>query len=254
MSQELTKHSGKKRSDRRRRSGQRPSGRAESAIPVTHSRIGQEEMPRRQYGGESAMSIPRASPTGQQRGQRRHRGSRRKHKSKIMYQYNRLFDQMHADHRITNPIAIRQQTDEEIKTAELRRSIAERLRTVDEGSLALISELLGDDPSSFNVSKMIGTRDYRSTSNGKTYLNGLLHSFDDQPAEVTSWMGQLRHYWYKNGKLHRDNGPAHVVKNQYGNVTLEEIWKNGKMISSQFHPGHYYGDDDNDYGSDSRDY
>lgn len=34
------------------------------------------------------------------------------------------------------------------------------------------------------------------------YRNGELHSFDDQPMEITGG-GVLR--WYKNGKIHRDN-------------------------------------------------
>jgi hypothetical protein len=236
---EISKPSKKRRSGKRR-SGRRPSA---MSIPITDPRV--EEIPRRQY-----MSIPTPNPIGQQP---RHRGSRRKEEN-INRQYDTLFHQMHADHRRMNPITVRQQSAEQTKTAELRRSIAERLHTVDEGALAIISEMLSGDPSSFNVSKMIGSRHYRSSSDGKTYLNGLLHSFDDQPAEVKSWMGQLQQYWYKNGKLHRDNGPAYIVKNQYGNVTLEQIWKNGKMISSQVHPGHYYGEDDDYYQSDGGDY
>lgn len=36
----------------------------------------------------------------------------------------------------------------------------------------------------------------------RTYLDGQLHSFDDDPAVLTR---EGRRLWYKNGKLHRDN-------------------------------------------------
>ena len=39
---------------------------------------------------------------------------------------------------------------------------------------------------------------------GNTYKNGLLHSYDDQPAEITKTLK----LWYSNGKLHRKEKPA----------------------------------------------
>ena len=57
---------------------------------------------------------------------------------------------------------------------------------------------------------------------GKTYGNGQLHSFDEQPAVIDHDDGTK--YWYKNGKLHRDNGPAKIWSN--GD---EQWWQNGLL-------------------------
>ena len=43
--------------------------------------------------------------------------------------------------------------------------------------------------------------------------NGLLHSFNDEPAVITSHVKQ----WYKNGKLHRD-GKLPAVEYENGDV------------------------------------
>jgi hypothetical protein len=50
--------------------------------------------------------------------------------------------------------------------------------------------------------------------NDNTYLNGLMHSFNDLPAKIDNDGDQ---YWYCNGKLHRDNKPAVICAggNQY---------------------------------------
>lgn len=39
-------------------------------------------------------------------------------------------------------------------------------------------------------------------SNGRTYKNGLLHSYDDKPASISSVLSTK--FWYKNGRRHRD--------------------------------------------------
>jgi hypothetical protein len=57
--------------------------------------------------------------------------------------------------------------------------------------------------------------------NGKTYGNGVLHSFNNLPAEIYSNGSQL---WYKNGLLHRDNDmPAEIY---FGGT--QKWYKNGK--------------------------
>ncbi len=45
-----------------------------------------------------------------------------------------------------------------------------------------------------------------------TYLDGKLHSFNDMPA--ISYICGAK-YWYKNGVLHRDNGPAIILYSGY---------------------------------------
>ena len=57
----------------------------------------------------------------------------------------------------------------------------------------------------------------------KHYVNGKLHSVDDQPAIITKRGDK---YWYKNGRLHRDNGSAI----EYANCTRVFEYKDGKFI------------------------
>ncbi len=42
-----------------------------------------------------------------------------------------------------------------------------------------------------------------------TYLNGYLHSFDDEPASIYD----SEEIWYKNSEIHRENGPAEIDNN-----------------------------------------
>jgi hypothetical protein len=66
----------------------------------------------------------------------------------------------------------------------------------------------------------------------ETYRNGLLHSFDDQPAIIkilnNTQLSPINNHtsfeWYKNGLKHRDNGPA--VIDWHGS----EWWKEGKIV------------------------
>jgi antitoxin component YwqK of YwqJK toxin-antitoxin module len=70
---------------------------------------------------------------------------------------------------------------------------------------------------------MAGGKLMKEERDGCTYANGVLHSFDDKPAEIRSDRDQL---WYKNGKIHRDNDlPAAIfVSGEY------QMWyKNGKV-------------------------
>lgn len=69
----------------------------------------------------------------------------------------------------------------------------------------------------------------------RTYLNGKLHSFNDEPAIFDIENGKK--YWFKNGKRHRDGDkPAIVVKTEIGpwDDPFDEIslswYQNGKLF------------------------
>ena len=101
----------------------------------------------------------------------------------------------------------------------------------------------GDDGD--DLRRVAGSVFFRSTdSNGCTYRNGLLHSYDDQPSnsmnDQKTWHkdgnlhreGDLpaviegdRQIWYKDGNLHRD-GDLPAVINGYE----KQWWKNGEQI------------------------
>ena len=60
----------------------------------------------------------------------------------------------------------------------------------------------GDD-----LRRVAGSVYFRSTdSNGNTYRNGLLHSYDDQPAV---FKGTQK--WYRNGEIHREGDKPAVI-------------------------------------------
>lgn len=53
---------------------------------------------------------------------------------------------------------------------------------------------------------------FKSTdSNGNTYRNGLLHSYDDQPSH-TMYDQKM---WHKDGEVHREGGLAAVINNEF---------------------------------------
>ena len=61
----------------------------------------------------------------------------------------------------------------------------------------------------------------KETRNGRTYANGVLHSFNDEPAidnDEEKW-------WYKNGRRHRDNDLPAVIWADGG----KEWYQNGKL-------------------------
>ena len=87
---------------------------------------------------------------------------------------------------------------------------------------------------------------FRSEDNqGRTYRNGLLHSFNDEPARV---INDDHREWYKDGYLHREgdlpaiitrrfqqwwvNGRVHRENNlpAFINGDYEEWWENGILI------------------------
>ena len=67
-------------------------------------------------------------------------------------------------------------------------------------------------------------------SDGNTYRNGLLHSFDDKPAKL---YGKYKE-WYANGLLHRESDkPAVVIDG-----VAERWYKNGKRHRDGDKPAH----------------
>lgn len=59
---------------------------------------------------------------------------------------------------------------------------------------------------------------------------GKLHSIADTPAVIN--YDKLRMEWYKDGKLHRDNGPACITFNEQGVVVDRKYYKNGKNVAA----------------------
>ena len=69
---------------------------------------------------------------------------------------------------------------------------------------AEIARFLGQDFPGKGFRKAAGAVQIKDVRQGATYLNGVLHSFNDQPAIQAN----DHQYWYRHGELHRDNGPA----------------------------------------------
>jgi len=71
---------------------------------------------------------------------------------------------------------------------------------------AEISRFLVDDIHDVSrlIRKLAKKNIVKDINDGKTYKNGLLHSFNDEPAIVYA----DRSEWYSNGKLHRVGKPA----------------------------------------------
>lgn len=84
---------------------------------------------------------------------------------------------------------------------------------------AIIASYCSDLKHREYFSLLSGNVGLKTEKDGKTYRNGLLHSFDDNPA----WSCEDMKIWYHKGKRHRDSGPAII----YANGT-EEWWKHGK--------------------------
>lgn len=86
---------------------------------------------------------------------------------------------------------------------------------------AIIASYLGDSKEGFEIRKCTGNLVYKHEKNGRTYKNGMLHSFHDKPKKNIK-TGDL--YWYKDGLIHREGDrPAYISKNYH-------IWyKNGKI-------------------------
>ena len=86
---------------------------------------------------------------------------------------------------------------------------------------AEIARFLGYDFPGNGFRLVAGDVQIKDSVNGSTYLNGILHSFDDRPAVITA---SGNRGWYRNGKLHRENGPA-VIRSD----GTYEWYINGKL-------------------------
>ena len=90
---------------------------------------------------------------------------------------------------------------------------------------AMVSGFLGECREGDLLRKFTGSVSFRHEKNSSTYKNGLLHSYNDQPATITITHFQTIEKWYKDGKLHRENDlPA--IKSSIGN---QQWYKNGVL-------------------------
>jgi len=117
---------------------------------------------------------------------------------------------------------------------------------------AMIAAYLPEDEG-IDLRRVAGDVIFRHTDNyGRTYKNGVLHSYDDMPAcdiyGFKLWYRNGKYHrdgdepayiqkfgnespvfhkrWYKNGQLHRDGDQPAVIR---PNSNCKEWWKNGKL-------------------------
>ena len=87
---------------------------------------------------------------------------------------------------------------------------------------AMISSYLGDSKEGDLTRDLSKNIRFRETINGKTYENGLLHSFEGKP---TFQDEHGTFYWYKDGDLHRDGDLPAIM---FSNGSLR-FYKNGGL-------------------------
>ena len=84
------------------------------------------------------------------------------------------------------------------------------LWTLPKEMYAEISRWLLNEPSSNIIRLFAGKVIIKDIRNGETYANGLLHSFNDEPAVIQNG----KRVWYHHSKIHRDNDlPAIIFAN-----------------------------------------
>ena len=77
------------------------------------------------------------------------------------------------------------------------------------------------------IRRLAGREVFRSEDNqGRTYRNGLLHSYDDVPA-VELLVNFPKKMWYKDGKYHRD-GDLPAITSKSNTEWYPEWYQNGK--------------------------
>jgi antitoxin component YwqK of YwqJK toxin-antitoxin module len=78
----------------------------------------------------------------------------------------------------------------------------------------------------FHLRRAAGNLTFRhEDSEGRTYKNGVLHSYEDKPA-VNTLLYQM---WYKNGELHREGDLPAIIDGEH-----YKIWyKNGYVYRNQ---------------------
>ena len=90
---------------------------------------------------------------------------------------------------------------------------------------AEIASMLGKGPEGDLLRKYCGNTTVRDDIKGSTYRNGVLHSYNDTPAEIRYDRFAV---WYKNGKVHRDGDlPAYVDLKH--SETYMKWYNNGKI-------------------------
>lgn len=67
------------------------------------------------------------------------------------------------------------------------------------------------------------TTEMHDTGDKITYVNGLVHSIDGEPAVRCRFDSYM--FWFEYGKLHRAKGPAAISSNGY------EYWLYGEQLS-----------------------
>ena len=87
---------------------------------------------------------------------------------------------------------------------------------------AEIARFLGQDFPGQGFRKAAGEVQIRDVKHNMTYSNGLLHSFNDQPAIAQVRGSQL---WYQHNVLHRDNQPT-----QWRADGRREWWINDQLV------------------------
>ena len=90
---------------------------------------------------------------------------------------------------------------------------------------AEIASYLGKCPEGDLLRKYCGNSTVRDDIKGSTYRNGVLHSYDNKPAEIR--YGRFA-VWYKNGKVHREGDLPAYMDLKYPETFLT-WYKNGVM-------------------------
>jgi hypothetical protein len=75
-----------------------------------------------------------------------------------------------------------------------------------------------------DLRRVAGDVVFRSTDrDGRTYRNGLLHSYEDEPAIIAD-NGTYK-VWYKQGKIHREGDLPAITRNEQ----YQEWYRNGRL-------------------------
>jgi len=90
---------------------------------------------------------------------------------------------------------------------------------------AEISSFLGEGPEGDFLRKFTGNCGVRDDIKGSTYRNGVLHSYDDKPAEIRYNRFAV---WYRNGKKHREGDKPAYIDLKHSETYSKWFW-NGKI-------------------------
>ena len=87
---------------------------------------------------------------------------------------------------------------------------------------AITASYLVDDICGNELRKICNGIIIKDMRNGDTYKNGVLHSFDGEPARIRGTYKE----WYKDGKLQNEDSPAKIEINEEGRL-VEYYYTNG---------------------------